>query len=159
MAPARTWVVATPKLLLVTPQGQENRIGTFSNVIFLRDDMERTYAELTARGVEFPTPPQRAPWGKWWATFRDPDGNEYGLALASEAWGRGPARQPAGPSPASICVLNGGRRFWLAEAGREEEGPAILSSQPPWGAVGLSTASSLLAPSAVIGYYIYEVYI
>ncbi|BDG60390.1 VOC family protein [Caldinitratiruptor microaerophilus] len=75
----------TTKLVLVTPRGQENRIGTFSNVIFFSDDMERTYAELTGRGVEFPTPPQRAPWGKWWATFRDPDGNEYGLALASEA--------------------------------------------------------------------------
>lgn len=74
----------TTKLLLFTPHGQEDRIGTFSNVIFLCDDMQRTYEELSARGVEFPTAPQRASWGKWWATFRDPDGNEFGLGLASE---------------------------------------------------------------------------
>ncbi|BDG60378.1 hypothetical protein caldi_14680 [Caldinitratiruptor microaerophilus] len=75
----------TTKLLLFTPQGHEDRIGTFANVVFLCDDMQRTYEELRAWGVEFPTPPQQAPWGKWWASFRDPDGNEFGFGLASEA--------------------------------------------------------------------------
>jgi len=52
-------------LLLFTPQGQENRIGTFSNVIFHVDDMQRTFEELSAKGVEFPTPPEQAPWIDW----------------------------------------------------------------------------------------------
>lgn len=71
-------------LLLFTPQGQEDRVGTFSNVIFHCDDLQDTYEELSAKGVQFPTPPEQAPWGKWWAVFADPDGNRYGLGLASE---------------------------------------------------------------------------
>jgi uncharacterized glyoxalase superfamily protein PhnB len=72
------------KLILFTPEGQEDRVGTFSNLIFHCDDMQRTYEELSARGVEFQTPPEQAPWGRWWAVFRDPDGNQYGLGLESE---------------------------------------------------------------------------
>ena len=71
-------------LLLFTPQGQEDRVGTFSNVIFHVDDMHRTYAELLEKGVDFPIPPEQAPWGKWWAAFSDPDGNQFGLGLESE---------------------------------------------------------------------------
>jgi uncharacterized glyoxalase superfamily protein PhnB len=71
-------------LILFTPPGQQDRIGTFSNLIFYCDDMQRTYEELSAKGVEFPTKPQVMPWGKWWATFKDPDGNEFGLGLESE---------------------------------------------------------------------------
>jgi uncharacterized glyoxalase superfamily protein PhnB len=72
------------KLILFTPEGQENRIGEFSNVIFHCDDIQQTYEELSARGVEFPTPPEKASWGQWWAVFQDPDGNKYGLGLESE---------------------------------------------------------------------------
>jgi uncharacterized glyoxalase superfamily protein PhnB len=71
-------------LLLFTPQGQEDRVGGFSNVIFHCDDLQDTYEELSAKGVQFPTPPEQAPWGKWWAVFADPDGNQFGLGLASE---------------------------------------------------------------------------
>lgn len=72
------------KLILFTPPGQEDRIGTFSNVIFHCDDMQRTYDELTKKGVEFSTKPQMMPWGGWWAEFKDPDGNGFGLGLESE---------------------------------------------------------------------------
>jgi uncharacterized glyoxalase superfamily protein PhnB len=71
-------------LLLFTPQGQEDRVGTFSNVIFHVDDMQATFEELSGKGVDFPTPPEEAPWGKWWAVFADPDGNQLGLGLESE---------------------------------------------------------------------------
>ena len=71
-------------LLLFTPQGQEDRVGTFTNVIFHCDDLHDTYEELSAKGVQFPTPPEQAPWGKWWAVFADPDGNQFGIGLASE---------------------------------------------------------------------------
>ena len=72
------------KLILYTPEGQEDRIGTFANVLFHCDDIQRTYEELSARGVEFTTAPELAPWGKWWAAFKDADGNEFGLGLESE---------------------------------------------------------------------------
>ena len=71
-------------LVLFTPEGQQDRIGTFSNVLFHCDDMQATYEDLSARGVVFTTTPEVAPWGRWWAAFEDPDGNTYGLGLASE---------------------------------------------------------------------------
>lgn len=42
-------------------------------------DFEAGCAELKARGVEFAQPPEHAEWG-WWASVRDPDGNELMLA-------------------------------------------------------------------------------
>jgi lactoylglutathione lyase len=65
-------------LVLFTPEGQADRIGGFSNVIFECADVEATYRELTERGVEFKDTPRKEPWG-WWAAFNDPDGNHYGL--------------------------------------------------------------------------------
>lgn len=53
-------------------------IGGFANFIFTVDDIEATYAELTARGVEFQDKPAQQPWG-WWATLKDPDGNIIGV--------------------------------------------------------------------------------
>jgi predicted enzyme related to lactoylglutathione lyase len=47
-------------------------------------DCRKTYAELSARGVEFPQPPKEYPWGVA-ATFRDPDGNLFSLSQPS-AW-------------------------------------------------------------------------
>ena len=42
-------------LVLFTPDAHRDRIGTFSAISFHCDDLEKTYAELTARGVEFPS--------------------------------------------------------------------------------------------------------
>ena len=42
------------------------------------DNVERTYEELKAKGVEFSGPPQTQPWGTF-TTFKDPDGNEFVL--------------------------------------------------------------------------------
>jgi predicted enzyme related to lactoylglutathione lyase len=77
------WIEVAPagaqtRLVLYTPPGQEDRIGTFSNVIFSCDDMNSTYQELKGRGVEFSENPSEQPWGIW-AQFKDPDGNEFGL--------------------------------------------------------------------------------
>ena len=72
------------RLVLFTPEGQEDRVGTPANLIFHCDDMQATHAELTARGVRFTAEPAVAPWGSWWAMFCDADGNEYGLSLESE---------------------------------------------------------------------------
>ena len=49
-----------------------------SPVFFNCADIEKTYAELAERGVEFPAPPERQQFG-WWALFEDPDGTRYAL--------------------------------------------------------------------------------
>jgi lactoylglutathione lyase len=49
-----------------------------SNVMFRCDDLAATYAELTARGVEFPQPPVRQAFG-WWSLFNDTEGNRFAL--------------------------------------------------------------------------------
>ena len=87
-ADAARWIEVSPpdrsvRLVLFTPEGQEDRIGTFSNVLFDCDDVPKTHEELTKRGVEFEDEPRREFWG-WWASFKDPDGNTYGLGQRGE---------------------------------------------------------------------------
>jgi len=43
------------------------------------DNVEQTYQEMVAKGVEFKTPPQKQPWGMF-AIFSDPDGNQFVLS-------------------------------------------------------------------------------
>jgi predicted enzyme related to lactoylglutathione lyase len=66
-------------LALLTPEGQEDRIGTFVNTSFWTDDLEGTYQELKAKGVEFTTPPTKQFWGSF-AMFKDLDGDSFVLA-------------------------------------------------------------------------------
>jgi catechol 2,3-dioxygenase-like lactoylglutathione lyase family enzyme len=66
-------------IVLFTPKGHEDRIGSFFNGSFETADIEKAYAELKARGVEFTGPPEKQPWGTY-ATFRDPDGNQFVLS-------------------------------------------------------------------------------
>jgi predicted enzyme related to lactoylglutathione lyase len=54
------------------------QIGGFASFIFAVDDLQATYEQLSARGVEFPDKPSQQPWG-WWATLKDADGNTIGL--------------------------------------------------------------------------------
>jgi lactoylglutathione lyase len=49
-----------------------------SNVMFYADDLQQTYLQLAARGVEFPVPPVEQSFG-WWSVFEDPDGNRFAL--------------------------------------------------------------------------------
>jgi lactoylglutathione lyase len=80
---AARWIEVRPPdqsviLVLFTPDEARSLIGTFSNVLFKCADINKTYQELSARGVKFPETPRREFWG-WWAVFQDPDGNTYGL--------------------------------------------------------------------------------
>ncbi len=50
-------------------------------------DCKGTYAELSAKGVEFPHPPSEHPWGVA-ATFRDPDGNLFTISQLA-GWSKG----------------------------------------------------------------------
>jgi predicted enzyme related to lactoylglutathione lyase len=51
------------------------------SIIFACEDVHQTHQRLIARGVEFTQPPQEMPWGTF-ATFRDPDANEFVLSDA-----------------------------------------------------------------------------
>ncbi len=82
------WIEVAPPdknvlLVLYTTDDQKDRVGTFSNVLFDCDDIEKTYDEMRAKGVEFTEAPVKQFWG-WWAVFKDPDGNTYGIGQRGE---------------------------------------------------------------------------
>ena len=54
---------AETRVVLFTPEGQEDRIGSFSPLVFACADVEATYTELKERGVAFDGPPEKQPWG------------------------------------------------------------------------------------------------
>ena len=70
---------AETRVVLFTAEGEEKRIGTFMNVSYSCDDIEKTYGELKARGVEFDGPPEKQPWGTF-AIFKDSEGNRFVLS-------------------------------------------------------------------------------
>jgi lactoylglutathione lyase len=55
------------------------RIGTWTGIVFLSDDIQADYDLLIERGVEFRTKPTRQGWGGSEAIFSDPDGNFFHL--------------------------------------------------------------------------------
>jgi predicted enzyme related to lactoylglutathione lyase len=65
-------------LVLFTPEGHEDRIGGFVNTSLACDDVQATWRQMSERGVEFVSPPQKQPWGEF-AIFKDPDGNQFVL--------------------------------------------------------------------------------
>jgi len=67
------------RVVLFTPEGHEDRIGTFFNGSFACDDVRATYRQLSARGVTFTSEPKEQPWGTF-AIFKDPDGNQFVLS-------------------------------------------------------------------------------
>lgn len=50
--------------------------GGPSNITFWADDVEKTFREMKARGVEFVQEPQKADWGTA-AVFQDLEGNQF----------------------------------------------------------------------------------
>jgi predicted enzyme related to lactoylglutathione lyase len=64
------------RLVLFTPDGQEDRVGSFFNGAFACDDVEATFRQLSERGVEFMGAPKQEPWGTF-AVFKDPEGNQF----------------------------------------------------------------------------------
>jgi lactoylglutathione lyase len=59
------------------PAAQHPSLPT-SNVFFYAEDLQQTYEELRARGVEFPEPPVKQPFG-WWSLFQDSEGTRFAL--------------------------------------------------------------------------------
>jgi predicted enzyme related to lactoylglutathione lyase len=65
-------------LTLFTPSGHEERIGTFQGMSFWTDNVQKTYEEMTSKGVEFLQPPKKESWGTS-SIFKDADGNQFVL--------------------------------------------------------------------------------
>jgi predicted enzyme related to lactoylglutathione lyase len=66
-------------IVLFTPPGHEDRIGTSVNTSWEVDDIQKAYEELVAKGVEFVGPPQKQPWGTY-AVMKDSEGNQIVLS-------------------------------------------------------------------------------
>lgn len=66
------------KLVLFTRPEWKDRIGTFSNIMFSAEDVEKTCRELEERGVEFVQRPKKESWGTL-AVFKDIDGNTFSV--------------------------------------------------------------------------------
>ncbi len=63
-------------LSLFTPDGHEERIGTFQPISFWCDDVFATAKIFKSKGVELAAEPKKEVWGTM-AKFKDPDGNEF----------------------------------------------------------------------------------
>ena len=84
MGPGQRWIeLSIPGgqtgVVLFTPEGHEDRVGTFFNGSFMCDDVDHTWRQMTAKGVEFTSPPKKESWGTS-AIFKDPDGNSFVLS-------------------------------------------------------------------------------
>ena len=66
-------------LSLFTPEGHENRIGTFQPISFCCDDVFQTATTLKQRGVNFFEDPKKESWGTS-AIFEDLEGNKFVLS-------------------------------------------------------------------------------
>ena len=81
--PSQRWIELrvggsdTHVVLFTTDDGP--RPGSPFNRALACDNVERTYEELQSRGVDFTAPPQKQSWGTF-ATFKDPDGNQFVLS-------------------------------------------------------------------------------
>ena len=67
---------AESRVALFTPEGHEDRIGSFQPLTFWCDDVFTTAKTLKARGVEFAQEPKKEVWGTM-AIFKDPDDNQF----------------------------------------------------------------------------------
>src|SRR4051794_15248014 len=86
MGPGQRWIEVRPPrgetgLALFSAPGQEDRVGTFSGLSFECDDVQKTYDELKAKGVEFAHPPKAEPWGVF-TIMNDSEGNQIVLSHA-----------------------------------------------------------------------------
>jgi predicted enzyme related to lactoylglutathione lyase len=58
---------------------QRSLVGRQTGVGFMVADVPARHEELVGRGVSFPMPPAKQPWGGFMGLFADPDGNQFYL--------------------------------------------------------------------------------
>jgi len=71
------------ELILYTSPDFKNMIGKGMNVMYSTDDVQKTYATLKAKGVEFLSPPQTETWGTY-VMMKDSEGNTFYVAQEKE---------------------------------------------------------------------------
>jgi len=81
------------RFLMVVPQGggtplmvttrmpgmADAQVGVQTPIVWETDDIQATYEELSAKGVEFPQAPTQQFWGGFEATIKDSAGNLFKL--------------------------------------------------------------------------------
>lgn len=60
-------------------------VGKYGGIVFQTDDIQKTYEELSSRGVKFTEAPNLQYFGMWQAQFEDEDGNGYVLVAPQQA--------------------------------------------------------------------------
>jgi len=78
------WVelkVSGSETLVVLYKQANAKPGHLPVVVFVSDNVQATYEELQARGVEFTQPPKKEPWGET-AILKDSEGNLVVIATA-----------------------------------------------------------------------------
>jgi predicted enzyme related to lactoylglutathione lyase len=83
MGPDANWIEVSPpgaetSLVLYPKSMMTNWAELKPSVVFHCPDVEETCLQLSAQGVEIKMNPTQLGWGMF-ATFLDPDGNEFGL--------------------------------------------------------------------------------
>jgi predicted enzyme related to lactoylglutathione lyase len=69
---------AETRIVLFMNDEDNDHVGTFMNMSYTCDDLQKTYDELKARGVEFENPPKKEHWGSY-TIFKDSEGNSFVL--------------------------------------------------------------------------------
>ena len=64
------------ELVLFTSPDFKDMIGKGMNILFETGDVQKTYDELKAKGVEFLAPPQKEFWGTF-VMMKDSEGNTF----------------------------------------------------------------------------------
>jgi lactoylglutathione lyase len=83
MGPQGSWIEVGPKdaascLVLYPKSLMSDWSERKPSIVFSCDDVQRTYAELSSRGVQFSQLPHKMAWSDF-AIFEDLDGNSFGL--------------------------------------------------------------------------------
>jgi len=77
-----------PRWIVLRPPGADTTVvlfhnpdgaGGFGPCVFDTDDIVATAKDIEAAGGEILEQPALAPWGSWWARFRDSEGNQIGM--------------------------------------------------------------------------------
>ena len=84
MGPGMRWIEIRPSkgdcgVALFTSPGHESRIGAFTGISMECDDVQKTFDELSGKGVEFTQPPKTESWGTM-AIMKDSEGNQIVLS-------------------------------------------------------------------------------
>lgn len=81
MMPGNSWLEVAPEgaesALVIYPRSlMTNWAELRPSIVFVCDDVEKTFADMKARGVQFESELQKMKWGTF-ARFNDEDGNTF----------------------------------------------------------------------------------